>query len=247
MVSERSVKVFAWVSAAAGDGKRISLAALCRAAPDRLGVSGASVTAMTGAGTRAPVAASNVLATELEELQFTVGEGPCVAAFEFGSPMLVPDLATAGARWPGFVPAAVDRGVGAVFAFPLHAGAVQLGVFEVYREVPGPLSPEVLADALCFADLALQLLLDDSAGLLEQSQYRPVDGVAGRRDVVHQATGMVAVQLSVGMGEALARLRAHTFTGTASLGEVAADVVARRLRFHPEADAEPEIRPGGPL
>lgn len=242
-MSERTARVFSWVAAAAaggaGDG-RISLAALCRAAPARLGADGASVTAMTSRGVPAPVAASGELAAELEELQFTLGEGPCVAAFGFASPMLIPDLAAAATRWPGFAAAACERGVGAVFAFPLHAGAIRLGVFELYRTAVGPLETEALADALVFADLALQLLLDGPSGLVENPAYYPIDGVSSGRDVVHQATGMIAVQLGVGVAEALARLRAHTFTGTASLHEVAADVVARRLRFQPDTDPDPE-------
>ena len=238
-MGERTARVFSWVAAAAADGDgdgRISLAGLCRAAPARLGVNGASVTAMTGHGVHAPVAASGELAAELEELQFTLGEGPCIAAFGFASPMLIPDLAAAAARWPGFVAGACDRGVGAVFAFPLHAGVIQLGVLELYRTVAGPLQTEALGDALIFADLALQLLLDSSAGLVDDPGYRPIDGVASGRDAVHQATGMIAVQLGVDMAEALARLRAHTFAGAASLSEVAADVVAHRLRFQPEPE-----------
>jgi hypothetical protein len=51
---------------------------------------------------------------------------------------------------------------------------------------------------------------------------------------VHQATGMVAVQLGVTVGEALLRLRAHAFTEGSGVAELAADVVARRVRFEME-------------
>jgi hypothetical protein len=51
------------------------------------------------------------------------------------------------------------------------------------------------------------------------------------RAVVHQATGMVSVQLGVSVEEALLRLRAHAYGSERPLGEVAEDVVARRLRF----------------
>jgi len=48
---------------------------------------------------------------------------------------------------------------------------------------------------------------------------------------VHQASGMVSAQLEVGVGEALARLRARAFADGTGLGAVARQVVARRLRF----------------
>jgi AmiR/NasT family two-component response regulator len=53
------------------------------------------------------------------------------------------------------------------------------------------------------------------------------------RAEVHQATGMISVQLGVGLEEAFVRLRAHAFASNAGLGDVAAEVVDRRLRFGP--------------
>ena len=54
--------------------------------------------------------------------------------------------------------------------------------------------------------------------------------------VVHQATGMVAAQLDVGVGEALSRLRAQAFADDRLLVDIADDVVQRRLRFAREDD-----------
>ena len=51
------------------------------------------------------------------------------------------------------------------------------------------------------------------------------------RAEVHQATGMVSVQLGVSAAEALARMRAYAFVHNRLLIDVARDVVARRLRF----------------
>jgi hypothetical protein len=49
--------------------------------------------------------------------------------------------------------------------------------------------------------------------------------------VVHQASGMVAAQLDVSVGQALIRLKAYAFGNGRPLAEVAEDVVARKLRF----------------
>ena len=51
------------------------------------------------------------------------------------------------------------------------------------------------------------------------------------RFVVHQASGMVAAQLEIGVGEALVRLRAYAFANDRLLSDVAEDVVVRRLRL----------------
>lgn len=60
----------------------------------------------------------------MEELQFTLGEGPSVDAFDRQTPTLASDVSSvnSGRRWPLFTPAAERMGVRAVFAFPLRAG-----------------------------------------------------------------------------------------------------------------------------
>ncbi len=238
MVSDRTVKVWAWIAAAhEGDGP-VSVAAVCNAAALRLGVDGASVTVMSGLLAREPLFASDELSARLEELQFTTGEGPGADEFWLGSPVLIADLESSAGRWPGFVPDAVAAGAQAMFALPLQAGAIRVGVLSLYRARRGPLSAGELADVLVFADIALQLLLDASSGISGSPGYRPLDGLSERRAVVHQATGMISVQLGVSLEEALSRLRAHAFASSTSLGDVAGDVVGRRLRFDPGAGAD---------
>jgi ANTAR domain-containing protein len=234
-MGERVVKVWAWIAAAHEGDAPVSVAALCRAAVLRLEVDGASVTAVSGPVAREPVCASDEVSARLEEFQFTMGEGPGADDFGLGSPMLIPELDSVAARWPGFVPAAVAAGARAMFSFPLQAGAIQVGVLSLYRARPGPLGAEDLADALVFADIALQLLLDAYSGITGSPGYQPLDGVLGARAEVHQATGMISVQLGVSLEEAFVRLRAHAFASGGALGDVAGEVVGRRLRFGPSA------------
>jgi AmiR/NasT family two-component response regulator len=60
-----------------------------------------------------------------------------------------------------------------------------------------------------------------------------------RRGELYQAQGMVMVQLGVGLIEALVRIRAHSYAQDRNLNDVAADIIARKLRFDPE---RPEAR-----
>ncbi len=232
-MSDRAAKVWAWIAAAHDDDAPPSVAALCRAAVLRLGVDGASVIAISGPVARELVWASNEVSAELEELQFTTGEGPGADDLRLGSPMLIAELDLVAARWPGFVPTAVAAGARAMFSFPLQAGAIQIGVLSLYRARPGSLAAEELADALLFADIALRLLLDTAAGITGSPGYRPFDGRSESRAEVHQATGMISVQLGVSLEEAFVRLRAYAFANNAGLGDVAGKVVRRRLRFAP--------------
>ena len=51
------------------------------------------------------------------------------------------------------------------------------------------------------------------------------------RSELHQAQGMVMVQLGTDLATAMVRLRAHAYGGERRLGDVARDIVARRLRL----------------
>src|SRR5580692_4024044 len=243
MAGERTARVWAWIAAAREGDAPASLAALCRAAASRLAVDGASVTAVNGPAVREPLSATGELSARLEELLFTTGEGPGAEDFMFGSPMLIPDLAPVTERWPGFAPAAVAAGARALFAFPLQAGAIRAGVLLLYRARPGPLTSQQLADALVFADIALQLVLDFSAGISGSADYRPLDGLSAGRAEVYQATGMISVQLGVSLEEAFVRLRAHAFAAGTPLDVVADDVVSRTLRFDPDPDPDADLDP----
>jgi AmiR/NasT family two-component response regulator len=57
---------------------------------------------------------------------------------------------------------------------------------------------------------------------------------------VHQATGMILVQLGVSAEIAFVRLRGYAFAQGRRLGEVACDVVERRLRFEPDPAWPPD-------
>jgi hypothetical protein len=237
----RRVRLWDLVAERAGArGGPVSAGDACEVAAAVAGVDGGWLSVMSDPARRALVHATGRRAAELDELQFTLGEGPCTDAFRSGSPVLVTDLGAAGwwERWPGFTLAGMTAGAAAVFAFPLVMGAIRVGVLGLYRETAGSLSPGALADVLLCADAALQLLLNSRAGM-DGGGDGLGDGWSDDHAQVYQATGMVSAQRLVGLEEALALLRAHAFAHDLTLDEVAAAVVARRLRLDPDETGEP--------
>ncbi|WP_260327019.1 ANTAR domain-containing protein [Streptomyces sp. TLI_185] len=157
-----------------------------------------------------------------------------------GPAVLTPDLLTSALqdRWTVFDDGALEAGARAVFALPLQMGAISPGVLDLYADVPTVLDTEQLADALAFADLATLLLLDarieETGGPLDGALAdRGFEDLGGYRAEIDQATGILTVQLGVGIDEAFVRLRAYASTQGRRLADVAADVVAHRLRFSP--------------
>jgi hypothetical protein len=206
-----------------------SLQRLCRAMVRTLPAAGVGVSLMGSDGTPVTTAASDATSQEIEELQFMLGEGPCQEAFATRRPVLVPDLVEGGARWPGYAPAARAQGVGAVFAFTLQIGAARLGVLDVYRRAAGGLSAPDLSLALSFAELAVELLLDAQQQAGEAWDAPAVEDALSTGFELYQAQGMVMYQLGVDLGQAMSRLRAYAFAHDRRLGDVAADIVDRRL------------------
>ncbi|MFD8493784.1 GAF and ANTAR domain-containing protein [Amycolatopsis sp. NPDC059657] len=203
---------------------------VCVLCLEELSVSGATVSVRGDAGApelQALVHSAGQAAVLLDELRLTVGEGPSVDAVESGGPVLAADLAGGGGRWPGFTPGALAAGIRAVFSFPLQVGAVRVGVLDLHRTMPGALSRDQLVDALLLAEIATEALLADLGG----ADPMNVGWLSDIHAVVHQASGIVAVQLGVSVREGLLRIRGYSFANEVPLNEVARDIVARRLQL----------------
>jgi hypothetical protein len=228
------------VAAIVGSGATAGIGALlnrlCRLAVDEMTLSGCTVVLMSQTvqmGTFGSVeGGAGPRAATLAELQFALGEGPCIQACASSMPVLVPDLAVeAAGRWPMFAPAAVEAGIRAEFSLPLSVGPRGIGTFDLCRDEPGMLTGEHLADAFTAADIACDAVLSLPETFGNADLARLLDGTGADRLVVHQATGMIAAQLDENVSNALARLRAAGFETGRSIYDIARDVVARRVRF----------------
>lgn len=231
MVSgERLLRILAHLTADGDAGPTTSR--LCTVSADVPATSGAGIMLMSSDVPLGSVCTTNDVSALIEELQFTLGEGPCVDVFNSGRPVLEPDLADpAVPRWLAFAPPALAATARAVFGFPLQIGAVRLGALNLYRDRPGPLSDDQHADALVMADVAAQSVLAMQGGAVPGTMAAELDVGADFHVTVHQASGMVSVQLDVTVREAMIRLRAHAFAHDMTLADVARSVVGHRLRF----------------
>ncbi len=258
---------------AASRQARVSVQDVCAAVVAAVQVGGAGMLAVSRAGAVHVIWATDQVSKQLADIELTVGEGPRADASAFGGPVLASDLGHDDivGRWPAFAPAAQAAGAAAIFAFPLQIGAIRVGVLEMYRRLPSPLSTLALGDALLFADTATLLLLEgrQAGGLDDDGLARDLDGdgldgdaldgdgrdgagqggtgnpaggagrgpagqpmeLGRRRAEIDQATGMLTEQLGTGIAEAFVRLRAYAYAQDRQLGDVARDIVTRRLRL----------------
>ncbi|WP_225859440.1 ANTAR domain-containing protein [Streptomyces albicerus] len=219
-----------------------------RACALALGAEGVALSLLVGdSRTAEPLWCYPEVSARFEELQFTLGEGPGPDAVRTGTPVMEPDLDRVRPdRWPALLPTAREMGIHGVCCFPLGVGAIRLGVLTVLCDEDRRMTVQQCADATALAAALTGAFLNgDRRGKRGgdgngdgNGDGRPVLGAflewppRLHRAAVHQATGMISVQLDVPMEEAFLRLRAHAYGSERPLGEIADDVVARRLRFN---------------
>jgi GAF domain-containing protein len=198
---------------------------LCLASAAVSGTSGAGIMLMTGDVQRGSIWTTDDVAAVIEDLQYELGEGPCVDAYVEQCPVGESDLAN-----PAFTIGALGAGVGAVFGFPLSVGEVRLGSLDLYRVEPGELNADQVEDMGHLADLIAGEMLDLQSEAPEGEVAPELELGADLQHEVHQASGMVAAQAGVAVTEALRLLRAHAVASEQRLADVARQVVHRKLR-----------------
>ena len=227
----------------AREAARSPEARLCSVCVDVLEVAGAGITIMGGVGKGGPVCVSSPGVAALEDLQFTIGEGPCQDAFRSNAPVHAPRLDNgASMRWPSFVDRAQASGVGAVFAYPLSTPGAKVGVLTLYQQDEGELSASQHDDSMAMVGVLTETVLSLQDAAPSGTLAPDLDDAVAYRAEIYQASGMVAVQLQVPVADALVRIRAHAFVAGRPVGAVAADIVARRLRLTNDRDEPREGR-----
>jgi hypothetical protein len=224
---------------AAVDGQRGVAAAdsLCEACVMLFDMDAAAISLVFAGVTSGTLGSSGATARIYDELQFTLGEGPCLDSVASRTPILVADLASAkDGRWPAYSPAMLAHQIRGIFAIPVVLAGEYVGALDLFRTKPGKLHDDYLAGAIVAAELAGLPLLDLMDSDLQAAVNDPHSSAwaelnALSRTEVSQATGMLVAQLGVEPAEALVRLRAHAYATARSATDVARDILDRRLRL----------------
>lgn len=205
---------------------------LCRMAVSATGLSGAGIMIISDGGPQGSLCTTGVASGVIEDLQYTLGEGPAIDSYREDRAVVEPNLATPEVlRWPMFSGPAVEAGARAVFGFPIRVGAVRFGALNLYRRDVGSLTADQHADSLVSAEIIAEAVLALQAAADEGELAEALTVDSDFRYVVHQASGMLSVQLGVSVEEASIRLRAYAFGIGTTLTEIATAVVEGRLRL----------------
>ena len=228
----------------ANRGEGTLVGAVCLTAVGAIGVDGAGLSLLSGEH-RGPVCSHGAFASLGEELQFSLGEGPCIDAYAASELIEVTDLAShEGKRWPIFSEEMGDAGAGSLASFPMRIGGARFGALTLYRSAHGELSSDQVADGYVIARLAAHLIVADQARIDGDLAISDLETGFARMEPIHQATGMIMAQLTVGAEDALARLRGAAYTAQRSALDMAMDIVAGDVVLPRDEQPPPEHGPG---
>ncbi|MDF2442241.1 MAG: hypothetical protein JWR01_444 [Subtercola sp.] len=221
-----------------GRSQNGALKSLCGPFLQVLPVTGAALSTIGSGLGVATICASDDAVARIDELQIDLGEGPCWDALASRRPVIHADVAAEPVpSWPAFMEALREFDIGALFAFPLSLGELEVGSVDLYSDTPRDLSEAEVADVSALGRVAAwqvlrSVLTDDSPNAIDVAGD-PSPGFS--RKPGHPATGMIIAQLEVPATDALLLLRAHAFASGRTVRDVAHDVVTRELSFSPES------------
>jgi GAF domain-containing protein len=168
---------------------------------------------------------------QVEELEVTLGEGPCVDAARSGAMTVARDLRGWTDRYPRFAPAALAMGVHCIYALPLTGQGEVFGALDVINRDPIELPAADIDAARMLCDVAVSYILaarlhEETSVLADQLQ-----GALDRRVLIELAKGMLAERHGIPPGDAFDRLRRYARHHNLQAREVARRVVDDGLRI----------------
>ncbi|MER7564099.1 GAF and ANTAR domain-containing protein [Streptomyces sp. NPDC097941] len=203
---------------------------VCAAVCEGLGVDGATLSLLTDTPSRQLLAASNDDALLLEEIQFTVLEGPCLAAAHRGETVAVHDLRHEVTPWPLFGASVRDKlpQVASVYALPLFFGEYVLGSVDLLARRTHALSAYELEEAEGVAEAVSAALMSTRDMILSGGRppaWEPEELVRAHWFDTARAVGALASRQGLTPEDALARMRAEAFHTGRSLADITADIL----------------------
>lgn len=192
------------------------------------GADGAGLTLLEK-GHHDTIVASAPFVTEVDAIQYSIAEGPCITAAAQARTMRSGSLAT-DPLWPRFGPRVERLGVHSALSLPLRIAGGVLGAMNVYAHAPDAFDDRAARLGELFAVPAA--IAVQNAQVLAQAKRLAVQlqTALTNRAVIDQAIGILISRIGCGPEEAFDRLRRISQTENQKLHTVAQAVVDEAMR-----------------
>ncbi|HUR52208.1 MAG TPA: GAF and ANTAR domain-containing protein [Mycobacteriales bacterium] len=146
------------------------------------------------------------LLLELDDLQTSLGEGPCLDALAGQDSIYVADLLN-DPTWPRFGAAAVSAGLRSALAYRLFVGPETLGAFQLFARLPAAFNATDRAQGLLFAAHAAMALQVARSTELQEQRAEHLQAAMASREVIGQAQGILMERERITADQAFQLLR----------------------------------------
>ncbi|WP_173008491.1 GAF and ANTAR domain-containing protein [Mycolicibacterium sp. P1-18] len=182
------------------------------------GVDFADIMIIADEGRARSVSATAVpLLAELDDVQMTLRQGPCLSAAVGGSMIRCTDLRE-DERWPGYAAAAVAAGVHSMLSFQLATAPHGVGALNLFGLEPRAPDPAAEAIGALLATLA-------TVAMMTAHRETQFEAALAGRDVIGQAKGILMNHFKVDASRAFDMLRSISQADNTPLRLVALKVV----------------------
>jgi GAF domain-containing protein len=166
---------------------------------------------------------------EVDDIQYSLGEGPCISAAALREPMRSGSLG-GDARWPRFAGRVGRLGVHSVLSLPLISADQVVGAMNVYAHAKDAFDERAEQLGQLFAVPAA--IAVQNAQILAQTQRLAArfQSALTNQAVINQAIGILMSRSGVSADEATERLRALSQRGQMRLAAVADSIVREAVR-----------------
>ena len=169
------------------------------------------------------MASSDTRASQVDEIQYSHNQGPCLDALATGQATVVDDLASDD-RWGGYQMPALGHGAAAAATAP-HTDSEVVGALNIYATRPRTFGPPEPLVGRRFADEASRALTL-AVRLAERSDtLAHLQAALAFRAVIEQALGIIMSQNRCTPDEAFEVLRTASQNRNVKLRDIAADMV----------------------
>jgi GAF domain-containing protein len=178
-------------------------------------------------GNRTSIGATDAKVLQADNLQYSLGEGPCLSAWAQVQPVIIADTAT-DTRWKDWAMAATEAGVRSCLSVPLIRGSDSIGAMKVYSGSPDAFDVDDQRLLAKLAKSAAALLGHVQASDTPQRISDEVKDSLASRDIIGIARGVLMERHDLDPDEALTRITRLAGAARAPMRETAAFIAQRR-------------------
>lgn len=190
--------------------------------------SGAGVT-LIEEGKKRTAAYSDEIVKRADALQYDLGEGPCLSAWDDKRPYRIDHMAVEE-RWPKWCPAAAAMGMQSALSVPLLVRGDARGALKVYSDRPHNYGERDIEIVSMFAEQAASVLANVQAYSEAQQLGEQLKEALKNRDIIGEAKGILMERQGIDEERAFVALRRISQQHNVKVRDVARRIVEEKSK-----------------